>query len=336
MGKDNMNDLLVSIIIPVYKVEKYLDQCVQSVVDQTYQKLQIILIDDGSPDNCPQKCDEWAKNDSRIEVIHKKNGGLSDARNAGLRKAKGEYIFFIDSDDWIKKDTINILVNAINENHCDMVIYRFAEFYRNDDIKLSPAFEREQLIVNKKKYLSQILEDKVVTSHVWRRLYKKSKISPNIFPVGKNFEDIYTAPEFVKNCTHILEINYVGYYYRQNKNGIVKNYNLKSCEDHFIAIKNAKKEINKLEPSLQQKSRIMSVEKYFVILRNLRQLDIKNYKAKVLINEIIKEIKIQKIKLSEIFKYIKRNKLIFWIESKFPILLTNNYIHKVRNICKKK
>ena len=92
---------LISIIIPIYKVEKFLDRCVESVVNQTYSNLEIILVDDGSPDNCPYMCDEWAEKDSRIKVIHKLNGGLSDARNEGLKSSTGKYVGFVDSDDWI-------------------------------------------------------------------------------------------------------------------------------------------------------------------------------------------------------------------------------------------
>ena len=94
---------LISVIVPVYQVEEYLDRCVQSIVDQTYTNLEIILVDDGSPDRCPQMCDEWAKRDSRIRVIHKENGGLSDARNAGMQAASGTYIAFVDSDDWVSE-----------------------------------------------------------------------------------------------------------------------------------------------------------------------------------------------------------------------------------------
>ena len=99
-----MNEPLVSVIVPVYKVEKYLDKCIESIVGQTYENLEIILVDDGSPDNCPTMCDEWAQKDSRIKVIHKENGGLSSARNAGLDACTGDYIGFVDSDDWIEPD----------------------------------------------------------------------------------------------------------------------------------------------------------------------------------------------------------------------------------------
>ena len=106
---------LISVIVPVYKVEKYLNKCVQSIIQQTYTNLEIILVDDGSPDNCPQMCDEWAKKDSRIVVIHKKNGGLSDARNAGIAVAKGKYIGFVDSDDYIESTMYEDLYLAISK-----------------------------------------------------------------------------------------------------------------------------------------------------------------------------------------------------------------------------
>ena len=111
-----MKKELITIVIPVYKVEKYIDRCIKSVINQTYKNLEIILVDDGSPDNCPKICDEYAEKDKRIKVIHKKNGGLSDARNVGIEAAKGKYISFIDSDDWIEKDFIECLYKSIKKN----------------------------------------------------------------------------------------------------------------------------------------------------------------------------------------------------------------------------
>ena len=112
-----MKSDLISVVVPVYKVEKYLDECVQSIVNQTHRNLEIILVDDGSPDRCPQLCDEWAEKDSRIRVIHQKNGGLSAARNAGLDVAKGDYIGFVDSDDYIAPDMYEqLLIPLLKEN----------------------------------------------------------------------------------------------------------------------------------------------------------------------------------------------------------------------------
>ena len=109
------NDV-ISVIVPIYKVEEFLDECIQSIVDQTYQNLQIILVDDGSPDRCGEICEDWARKDKRIEVIHKKNGGLSDARNAGLAEATGEFIAFVDSDDWIEPQMYAVNLSGICNN----------------------------------------------------------------------------------------------------------------------------------------------------------------------------------------------------------------------------
>ena len=111
---------MISVIVPIYNVEKYLARCVDSIVNQTYKNLEIILVDDGSPDRCPQMCDDYAEKDSRIKVIHKKNGGLSDARNAGMAVATGEYISFIDSDDWIETSMFELLLNNIFQYDCEI------------------------------------------------------------------------------------------------------------------------------------------------------------------------------------------------------------------------
>ena len=111
---------MISVIVPIYNVEKYLARCVDSIVNQTYKNLEIILVDDGSPDRCPQMCDDYADKDSRNKVIHKKNGGLSDARNAGMAVATGEYISFIDSDDWIETSMFELLLNNIFQYDCEI------------------------------------------------------------------------------------------------------------------------------------------------------------------------------------------------------------------------
>jgi len=112
----------ISVIIPVYKVEEYIRKCVDSVINQTLKDIEIILVDDGSPDNCPVICDEYEKTDSRIKVIHKKNGGLSDARNTGMRAAEGEYILFVDSDDWVEDNTCEILLDEVKKDNAEFVI----------------------------------------------------------------------------------------------------------------------------------------------------------------------------------------------------------------------
>lgn len=122
-------NVLVSIVVPVYKVERYLDRCVNSIVSQSYERLEIILVDDGSPDDCPALCDAWAKKDARIRVIHKKNQGLGEARNSGLREATGKYIFFFDSDDYVAFDAVEKCIRVAEENNADTVIYGRNDVY---------------------------------------------------------------------------------------------------------------------------------------------------------------------------------------------------------------
>ena len=112
---------LISVIVPIYHVEQYLNRCVESLVNQTYSNLEIILVDDGSPDNCPKMCDDWVQKDSRIKVIHKGNGGLSDARNAGMQIANGDVISFIDSDDWIDPKFFEVMLNVMQDDESDIV-----------------------------------------------------------------------------------------------------------------------------------------------------------------------------------------------------------------------
>ena len=122
---------LVSIILPIYNVEKYIDRCINSVVNQTYKELEIILVDDGSPDNCPKICDEWAKRDNRIKVVHKKNAGLGMARNTGIENAHGEYICFFDSDDYIALDTIKKVMQTASQTEADLILFGHYEVDKN-------------------------------------------------------------------------------------------------------------------------------------------------------------------------------------------------------------
>ena len=126
----------ISIIVPIYKVQDYLDECIESIINQTYSNIEVILVDDGSPDRCPQMCDEWAKRDSRIRVIHKKNGGLSSARNAGLDVANGEYISFVDSDDFICSDALQNLYDRIKDDKSigitSGLVYRYQDGFTSN------------------------------------------------------------------------------------------------------------------------------------------------------------------------------------------------------------
>lgn len=228
MKKDNP---LITIIVPIYKVEKYIHKCINSIINQTYTNLQIILIDDGSPDNCGKICDEYVKKDSRIEIIHKKNGGLSDARNVGIKKAKGKYIGFVDSDDYIKEEMYQNLYNLIKENDADMSICNFYNVIDGKDIiKNVNAGIKEY---DKIEILKEILLDKEIQSYAWNKLYKRELFENIEYPVGKKYEDIGTTFYILENCNKIIVSGEPEYYYLNRKDSIVNNNTEQTIMDYI-------------------------------------------------------------------------------------------------------
>ena len=205
-----MKNDLISIIIPVYKVEKYLEKCIESVLKQTYTNLQIILVDDGSPDNCGKICDEYDKKDSRIEVIHKANGGLSDARNVGISKAKGRYIGFVDSDDYIKEDMYEILLNLIKKYDADVSICNLYDVIDgNECIRNKENGIREY---SRLDILKEVLLDKNIQSYAWNKLYEKELFDEIKYPIGKKYEDIGTTlPKLVGKYKATLSVTNQNY-----------------------------------------------------------------------------------------------------------------------------
>lgn len=260
----------VSIIVPVYNVERYLDNCIESLVNQAYKDIQIILVDDGSKDHSPEICDSWQRKDARIRVVHKPNGGLSDARNAGLTYVNSEYVAFVDSDDWIDKEYINRLYSTALKHNCDMVICQYYLVYANGGKRKMGRLEDESLSVN--SCIEELLIDKNITSHVWRRLYR-SKLFENLrFPVGKNYEDILIMTKLTSMCKNIYCISDALYNYRVNNFSIVGNLNFKNLNDYYDAI----------------------TSRYDYILCNhsdLKEINIKNYNLKIA--KLIKSVRLR-------------------------------------------
>lgn len=217
----------ISVIVPIYKVEDYLHRCVDSIINQTYTNLDIILVDDGSPDNCPMICDEYAKKDTRIRVIHKKNGGLSDARNAGLEIATGEYIGFVDSDDWIHKDMYSILYNIMMKKQCDIVECNATKIYdiiNDKDINFKYRFFN----YTKENAIEELISEKTIQQTVWNKLYKKELIQDIFFEKGKVHEDEFWTYQAINKCNNLIHVDLDLYYYFQRENSIMGNkYSLK-------------------------------------------------------------------------------------------------------------
>lgn len=216
-----MNDSMVSVIVPIYNVELYLRQCIDSVISQTYANLEIILVDDGSPDNCPHICDEYAANDERIIVIHKKNGGLSDARNAGLNICKGDYIFFVDGDDWIVANSIEMMLDLNQQNRFDIILSTHYNTYDNDRLEICPSpcpfgpMDSHLILFFLCKYNCTDLQS------VCGKLYKRALFESVRFPYGKLYEDMYINYRLFINSSINMYIQDPLYVYRLHENSIM-------------------------------------------------------------------------------------------------------------------
>ncbi len=236
-----MDNPLISVIVPVYKVEKYLDRCVESIVNQTYTNLEIILVDDGSPDNCPKMCDAWAQKDSRIIVIHKENGGVSSARNAALDIAQGEYIGFVDSDDYVDKTMYEKLYLAAEENFCDIVVCNNYHMVNGKLVK-SGCFASHIYCGD---ILSDFLQGKFETNAIWNKLYKKNAICNFRFDESvKVGEDLLFNYYVIKNCNNVFTIEDSLYYYVFYSDSTMRTVNQNVIQRYLIIKKIVECEYN--------------------------------------------------------------------------------------------
>ena len=202
---------LISVIVPIYNVEVYLRHCVDSICNQTYRNLEIILVNDGSPDRCGEICDAYAARDPRIRVIHKANGGLSDARNAGLASASGSYLMFVDSDDLLPRDAVHSLISMALSENADLVIGKHVRF--SDvvpDITASGISAAPQ-ILNSAEAMKDMLESGCAA---WARLYRREIHQSIPFPVGEINEDEAIVLRILENCKKILKTDVIVYFYR--------------------------------------------------------------------------------------------------------------------------
>ena len=218
-----MKNELISVIVPVYKVEKYIHRCVDSILNQTYWNLEIILVDDGSPDVCPKICDEYAQMDSRIRLIHKKNGGLSSARNAGLDIAQGEYIAFIDGDDYIHPEMLGRLYDALNDSEADMSICNLQ--YVNEEghalSKYSDNVIKKQILNSDDVFQKSLEYCGQFYIVAWNKLYKSELWKTYRFREGKIHEDEFAFHHIIGQCRRISCISDIGYYYVQHIGSIM-------------------------------------------------------------------------------------------------------------------
>lgn len=220
-------EAVISVIIPIYNVEKYIRRCIESVINQTYQDIEIILVDDESPDGCPAICDEYADQDERIKVIHKKNGGLSDARNAGIDISTGKYLMFIDGDDFIDKEMVEKMYHTIIKDGTDMVLCNY-EYVDNAgevvDREHGDVFDRNtsHIIMNEDEFWEHYCRyGSLYYVIACNKIYKRKLFQKLRFPKGRVHEDEYVLHKIVSRCQKISCIKDKLYFYVQHNNSIM-------------------------------------------------------------------------------------------------------------------
>ena len=227
----------ISVIIPIYNVQEYLPKCIESVLQQTYHNLEIILVDDGSPDKCGKICEAYAKKDNRIRVIHKKNEGVSSARNTGLEYASGEYISFIDSDDWITKNAYQVLYQGMKRYDADCAVGKCIHVIDKKGT-LRPQKSPAQAV--RCETPEETIKNTLLTgSAIWNRLYKRKIFEKLRFPADRINDDEFIALRAYAKCNKIVFLNQDTYYYRIRKNSITtSHFSLRNMDYYYNSAEN--------------------------------------------------------------------------------------------------
>ena len=228
----------ISVIVPVYNVEKYLPRCVGSILSQTFGDFELILVDDGSPDGCGAICDAYAQKDERVKVIHKKNGGLSDARNAGIDVACGEYLAFIDSDDWVHTGFLKALYDNAKKYHAEISMVNLHKEY---DSYSENALEISEGICDKEQAMEYLYGDTGIYMNVaWNKLYQRNLFEGIRYPVGKLHEDGFTTYKLIHKAKQVYISNEDLYYYYQRTGSIMnEQFSLRRIDEYEVYLERA-------------------------------------------------------------------------------------------------
>lgn len=231
MNKNEINQPLISVLVPCYNVERYLRKCVDSILNQTYKNLEIWLVDDGSPDSCGQFCDEYAKIDDRIKVIHKENGGISDARNVAVDHATGEWITFVDSDDYVSVEYVETLYNLVQKYDCEVSVACFRNFYEGLDPQV-PSFVCEDEKMTPMYAVEQMFYQEKFDTAPWGKLYHRRLFEKGIrYPKGLVFEDFHTTFLLLLESNGVAFTSKVIYFYLLRASSIEGAYSPKKMEN---------------------------------------------------------------------------------------------------------
>lgn len=261
-------DRLVSIIVPVYKVEEYLEKCVRSLVSQSYGNIEIILVDDGSPDRCGAMCDAFAERDGRIKVIHKENGGLSDARNAGFPAATGDFITFVDSDDYVSPFYVEKLLLPFERDGADISVCAIRPFSLDEsgNERLSPGGNKgeEYRLFDARSALETMLRQSLFDTEAWAKMYRASLMEDFLFPFGLYNEDLDSIYKLFLKAD---KVGYTGeklYYYLQRSDSIMgKKRNIKRYRDSFEIAERLRAALHEQRPELGKAVNSRALSVYF-------------------------------------------------------------------------
>lgn len=242
----------LSIIIPVYNVEPYLHRCLDSVVNQTHRDLEIILVDDGSPDNCGAICDEYAQRDPRIVVIHKENGGVSSARNAGLERATGEWIGWVDPDDWIETDMYEYMLENARRYDADIVVCGHYKVYED---RLEPSGWHEVQLLDNEQGMKVLLENDTLQSYCCDKLWRRELWKGLVFPTGHTFEDMRVVPRVFRRAHRTVCLPEFKYFYYRHSESIVADQSLQNRLENYTAVRSRYEEWSEAYP--QQKDALI-------------------------------------------------------------------------------
>lgn len=277
----------ISVIVPVYNVEQYLERCVDSIINQTYTNLEIILVNDGSTDNSGKLCDELAKKDERIRVIHKENGGLSDARNRGIDESESDLVGFIDSDDYIDSDMYEVLLKNLNDTDADLSMCALYDVYNNTPE--AQVTNKETWKLSSEQAIKMVMEAKILSVTAVNKLYRKSLFKDLKFEVGKIAEDAFIMIKLLDKCEKIVATNEKKYYYVHRENSITTQKFSTKFLNVIEAYEQNSNIILEKYPKLKDVAQTRMNWAYFYVLDRLLLDD--NYNDKELENKLISYLK---------------------------------------------
>lgn len=294
----------ISVIVPVYKVEPYIHKCVDSILAQTFSDYELILVDDGSPDTCGNICDEYAKKDARIRVIHKENGGLSDARNAGMKIACGEYVIFIDSDDYIDADMLSYLYENLRKADADMATCGIYEVYAD---RIEKQEEEPEFVCSGEEAFRCILRGHTIRGEIWNKLIKRSCISDLGFPKGKLYEDIFYTVDMMQRIKKVAVGTKPKYYYLHRSDSITGKAYRPKLFDIIDGYTKNYQVVKQAFPKLEEEAECLWIWSRFIVL--------------------------DKMLLEEDYRSIDRfEELVTFIKQHFRRIMKNPYFQRNRKI----